>query len=162
VTSFNKTSVAYSRYLRIKERDPRFVLAGRAKAGFIFGTTRDSVPADLRFYAGGGGSVRGFGYQLAGELDDDDDPIGGRSLFELAGELRSQFTETIGAALFVDSGAAYSATAPDFEEFPRVGAGVGLRYFSPIGPLRLDVGVPVNRRDDDDAFQIYVSIGQAF
>ena len=160
--AFNKSSVAYSRYLRIKREKPRLILAGRAKAGFLFGAVRDNVPADERFYAGGGGSVRGFGFQLAGELDDDDDPIGGRSLFEAAGELRAQFTESIGAALFVDSGAAYGSTVPDFEEDLRIGVGGGLRYFSPIGPLRLDVGFPIDRRDSDDAFQIYVSIGQAF
>ena len=106
--------------------------------------------------------MRGFGFQLAGELDDGDDPIGGRSLFELAGELRGQFTDSLGAALFVDSGAAFKSAAPDFDEPLRIGTGAGLRYFSPIGPIRLDVGVPVNGRDSDDDFQIYVSIGQAF
>ena len=160
--AFNKSSVAYTRYLRLKKEKPRLILAGRARAGFLFGTERDNVPADERFYAGGGGSVRGYGFQLAGELDDDDDPIGGRSLFEAAGELRAQFSDSIGAALFVDSGAAYGSTVPDFEEDLLVGAGGGLRYFSPIGPIRLDVGFPLNRRDSDDAFQIYVSIGQAF
>ncbi len=160
--AFNKSSIAYSRYLRLKKTKPRLVLAARTKAGVMFGAKRDNIPADERFYAGGGGSVRGFGFQLAGELDDGDDPIGGRSLFEAATELRSQFNETIGAALFVDTGAAFGSTVPDFEENLRVGAGGGLRYFSPIGPIRLDVGIPVNRRESDDSFQIYVSIGQAF
>lgn len=159
---FNKATVGYSRYIRLKRTNPQLILATRARAGFLFGAERDDVPADERFYAGGGGSVRGFGFQLAGELDDGDDPIGGRSLFELAGELRGQFTESLGAALFVDSGAAFKSPAPDFKEPLRVGAGAGLRYFSPIGPIRLDVGVPVNGRDSDDEFQIYVSIGQAF
>ncbi|MGI9420029.1 MAG: autotransporter assembly complex protein TamA [Geminicoccaceae bacterium] len=160
--AFNKTTVAYSRYLRLKKAKPRLILAARVKGGFLFGTERDNVPADERFYAGGGGSVRGFRFQRAGELDDDDDPIGGRSLFETAVELRSQFTDTLGAALFVDSGAAFGSTVPDFEEKLRTGVGAGFRYFSPIGPIRLDVGVPLERRDSDDAFQIYVSIGQAF
>jgi len=160
--AFNKTSVAYTRYLRLKKTNPRLILAGRTRAGFIFGTERDNVPADERFFAGGGGSVRGFGFQLAGELDDDDDPVGGRSLFETAIELRGQFTDTIGAVVFADSGAAFESTVPDFEEPLRIGVGGGLRYFSPVGPIRLDVGFPLNRRDSDDAFQIYVSIGQAF
>ena len=160
--AFNKTTVAYSRYLRLKKAKPRLILAARVKGGFLFGTERDNVPADERFYAGGGGSVRGFEFQRAGELDDDGDPIGGRSLFETAVELRSQFTDTLGAALFVDSGAAFSSTVPDFEEKLGTGVGAGFRYFSPIGPIRLDVGVPLERRDSDDAFQIYVSIGQAF
>ena len=160
--AFNKTSVAYARYVRLKKQKPRLILAGRAKAGFLFGAKRNNVPADERFYAGGGGSVRGFRFQEAGELDDDDNPIGGRSLFETAVELRAQFNDTIGAALFADSGAAFGSTLPDFEEDLRIGVGGGLRYFSPIGPIRLDVGVPLDRRDSDDAFQIYVSIGQAF
>ncbi len=160
--AFNKTSVAYARYVRLKKAKPRLILAARAKAGFLFGAERNNVPADERFYAGGGGSVRGFRFQQAGELDDDDDPIGGRSLFETAIELRGQFTDTLGAALFMDSGAAYGSTVPDFEEDLRFGVGGGLRYFSPIGPIRLDVGFPLDRRDSDDAFQIYVSIGQAF
>jgi translocation and assembly module TamA len=160
--AFNKATVGYSRYVRLKRADPQLILATRARAGFLFGAERNDVPADERFFAGGGGSVRGFGFQLAGELDDSDDPIGGRSLFELAGEVRGQFTESLGAALFVDSGAAFKSAAPDFDEPLRIGAGAGLRYFSPVGPIRLDVGVPVNGRESDDDFQIYVSIGQAF
>jgi len=160
--AFNRTSVAYTRYIRLKKQKPRLILAARSRAGFLFGAERDNVPADERFFAGGGGSVRGFGFQLAGELDEDDDPIGGRSLFEAAGEIRAQFNDTIGAAIFADSGAAFGSTIPDFEEDLRIGVGGGLRYFSPIGPIRLDVGFPLDRRDSDDAFQIYVSIGQAF
>ena len=160
--AFNKSSIGYRRYFRLKKERPRVVLATRAKAGFIFGAVRDNIPADERFYAGGGGSVRGYRYQTAGELDSDNDPIGGRSLLEVAGELRGKITDTIGAAVFVDSGVAYSSTVPDFDEPLRVGAGVGLRYFSPIGPIRFDLGFPIDRRDSDDAFQIYVSIGQAF
>jgi len=160
--AFNKTTIGYTRYFRLKKAKPRLILATRAKAGFLFGTERNNVPADERFYAGGGGSVRGFRFQQAGELDEDDDPIGGRSLFEIAGEIRTQFNESLGAAIFADSGAAFGSTTPDFQEDLRIGVGGGLRYFSPIGPIRLDVGFPLDRRDSDDAFQIYVSIGQAF
>ncbi|MEM9442021.1 MAG: autotransporter assembly complex family protein [Pseudomonadota bacterium] len=160
--AFNKTTIGYSRYVRLKRTNPQLILAARTRAGFLFGAERNNVPADERFFAGGGGSVRGFGFQLAGELDEGDDPIGGRSLFELAGEIRGQFTESLGAAVFVDSGTAFKSVAPDFDEPLRIGAGAGLRYFSPIGPIRLDVGVPINGRDNDDNFQIYVSIGQAF
>jgi translocation and assembly module TamA len=120
------------------------------------------VPADLRFYAGGGGSVRGFGFQLAGELDDDDNPLGGRSLVELSGEVRVRLTETIGAVAFVDAGSAFGSSVPDFNETLRIGAGPGLRYFSPLGPVRLDIGFPINARDTDDSFQLYISLGQAF
>lgn len=160
--AFDKASIAYSRYFRLKRAKPRLILALRGKFGSIVGAEREDIPADERFYAGGGGSIRGYGYQLAGELDDNDDPVGGRSLLEFAGELRGNITDSIGAVLFVDSGAAYSSTVPDFDEPINVGVGTGLRYFSPIGPIRFDVGIPLDRRDSDDAFQIYVSVGQAF
>ena len=140
--AFNKTTVGYTRYLRLKRTNPRLILAARARAGFLFGAERDNVPADERFYAGGGGSVRGFGFQQAGDLDDDDDPIGGRSLFEAAGEIRAQFTDSIGAALFADSGTAFSSTLPDFSEPLRIGIGGGLRYFSPIGPFEAGCRLP--------------------
>jgi translocation and assembly module TamA len=158
---FNRARVGYRHYLKVLD-EPRIVLAGRVAVGSIVGASRDDIPADLRFYAGGGGSVRGFGFQLAGELDEDDNPVGGRSLFESSFEIRANVTETIGVVAFIDAGSAFEASYPDFEEPLRVGAGPGLRYFSPVGPIRLDVGFPVNRRDTDDPFQIYVSIGQAF
>jgi translocation and assembly module TamA len=159
--AFNRSELGYSHYFQVFEQ-PSIVLAGRGKVGTMFGASRASIPADERFYAGGGGSVRGFGYQLAGELDDDDKPIGGRSLLELSGEIRGRFTETLGAVVFVDAGSYFESEVPDFDVPLRVGAGVGFRYFSPVGPFRLDVGFPINRRDVDDPFQIYVSLGQAF
>jgi translocation and assembly module TamA len=158
---FNKSRVDYAHYFEVF-REPQIVLAGRTAVGAMVGEPRSAIPANLRFYAGGGGSVRGFGYQLAGELNDDDEPIGGRSLFELSGEVRVRITETIGAVAFVDAGTVYSASVPNFSETLRVGAGPGLRYFSPIGPLRLDVGFPLNPRNSDDTWQLYISIGQAF
>jgi translocation and assembly module TamA len=159
--AFNKSRLTYSHYLKVLD-SPGVVLAGRGSLGTMFGASRDSIPADVRFYAGGGGSVRGFGYQLAGELDDDDHPLGGRSLVELSAEVRLRLSETIGVVAFVDAGSAFSSSVPDFSETLRVGAGPGLRYFSPIGPVRLDIGLPVNKRDSDDSFQLYVSLGQAF
>jgi translocation and assembly module TamA len=159
--AFNKTRLSYSHYLKVLD-EPRVVLAGRGAVGTLFGASRDEVPADLRFYAGGGGSVRGFGFQLAGELDDDDNPLGGRSLLELSGEVRVRLTDTIGAVAFVDAGSAFGSSVPDFSETLRIGAGPGLRYFSPLGPVRLDIGFPINARDADDSFLLYISIGQAF
>ena len=159
--AFNKTRLAYSHYVQVLDT-PRVVLAGRSAIGSLFGASRADLPADLRFYAGGGGSVRGFAFQKAGELDDENDPIGGRSLFEASGEVRVRITATIGVVAFVDAGAAFSSSFPDFDDELRIGVGPGLRYFSPIGPFRLDVGFPVNPRDSDDAFQLYISIGQAF
>ena len=159
--AFNRSRLDYSHYLQVLAA-PRVVLAGRTAIGTLFGASRADVPADLRFYAGGGGSVRGFAFQKAGELDDRNDPLGGRSLFEASGEIRVRVTESIGVVAFVDAGAAFTSSYPDFDDELRIGAGPGLRYFSPIGPLRLDVGFPVNPRDSDDAFQLYISIGQAF
>ncbi len=121
---FNKSRVDYSHYLEVVET-PQIVLAGRTAFGAMFGEPRSNIPANLRFYAGGGGSVRGFGYQLAGKLDDDDKPIGGRSLFELSGEVRVRVTESIGVVAFVDAGTVYSSSVPDFSETLRVGAGPG-------------------------------------
>jgi translocation and assembly module TamA len=159
--AFNKSRLEYAHYLKVLET-PRVVLAGRSAVGTLFGASRADIPADLRFYAGGGGSVRGFAFQKAGELDDQNDPIGGRSLFEASGEVRVRVTESIGLVAFVDAGAAFTSSLPDFDDELRIGAGPGIRYFSPIGPLRLDVGFPVNPRNSDDAFQLYISIGQAF
>jgi translocation and assembly module TamA len=158
---FNKSRLEYAHYLQVLD-EPRVVLAGRSAIGTLFGAARADVPANLRFYAGGGGSVRGFAFQEAGELDQENDPIGGRSLFEASGEVRVRVTETIGLVAFVDAGAAFTSRFPDFHDELRIGAGPGIRYFSPLGPLRVDVGFPVNRRDSDDAYQLYVSIGQAF
>ena len=104
---FNKSKLEYSHYLEVWET-PRVVLAGRSAIGTLFGAARADVPANLRFYAGGGGSVRGFAYQTAGELDEEHDPIGGRSLFEVSGEVRVRVTETIGVVAFVDAGTAFS------------------------------------------------------
>jgi translocation and assembly module TamA len=158
---FNKSRLEYAHYLQVLEA-PRVVLAGRSAIGTLFGASRAEVPANLRFYAGGGGSVRGFAFQEAGELDQENDPIGGRSLFEASGEVRVRVTETIGVVAFVDVGAAFTSRFPDFDDELRIGVGPGIRYFSPIGPFRLDVGFPVKPRDSDDAFQLYISIGQAF
>jgi translocation and assembly module TamA len=158
---FNQTRLDYAHYYQVLDT-PRVILAGRTAVGTLFGASRADVPANLRFYAGGGGSVRGFAFQTAGELDQQHDPIGGRSLFEVSGEVRVRATETIGLVAFVDAGTAFTSPFPDFDDELRIGVGPGIRYFSPIGPFRLDVGFPVNPRDSDDAFQLYISLGQAF
>lgn len=158
---FVKGRTSYARYFKISDK-PFLLLAGRAAVGTILGTDRDSVPADLRFYSGGGGSIRGFAFQLAGPLVGED-PVGGKSMLELGMELRTKVTEKIGLVAFADGGSAFESSLPDFSETLRWGAGVGVRYFTPIGPLRLDFAVPLNPREGiDDPFQIYLSIGQAF
>ena len=136
--------------------------ASRLSMGAIYGAKGDNVPADIRYYAGGGGSVRGYSYQSLSPYFRGD-PIGGSSLIETSGELRLRFTEEIGGVAFVDAGNAYASSTPDFSETLYVGAGTGVRYYSPIGPLRFDVAFPLNGKDiGEDGYQIYVSLGQAF
>lgn len=139
----------------------RFVVAGRVAAGSIVGASLDEVPADRRFYAGGGGSVRGYGYQDIGPKDPAGDPTGGLSYMELSGELRVQVTETVGIVPFVDAGVVSGDEFLGGARF-KVGAGVGLRYLTPFGPLRIDAAVPLNRDPGDPDFGIYAGVGQAF
>ena len=160
--NFWRSQATATRYFRFFN-EPRTVLALRGSVGTLFGATRSEVPADERFYSGGGGSIRGIGYQLAGELDEDNDPIGGISLLEFGSEIRVKAFGDIESVVFLDGGTVYSQAYPDGSEDLRYGTGVGLRYISPIGPLRFDLGFPLDRRKDiDDAFQFYISIGQAF
>jgi translocation and assembly module TamA len=139
----------------------RFVVAGRVAAGSIVGASVEEIPADRRFYVGGGGSVRGYEYQGIGPKDPEGDPIGGRSYMELSGELRVQVTETIGIVPFVDAGTVSEDEFLGSARF-QVGAGVGLRYLTPFGPLRIDAAVPVNPEPGDPDFAIYAGVGQAF
>jgi translocation and assembly module TamA len=158
---FVKSYAVYTHYVELSDR-PRIVLAGRVAAGSIAGSDVAGAPADLRFYAGGGGSIRGYPYQKVGPLRDGE-PIGGRSVFEISGELRFKVTKTIGFVVFLDGGSAFESTYPDMKEALRWGTGPGLRYYTPIGPVRLDIGFPINRRVGiDDVIQVYVSVGQAF
>jgi translocation and assembly module TamA len=160
--NFLKSRITATHYIRLLA-SPSVVLAGRASLGTINGAALLRLPADERFYAGGGGSIRGYAYQSVGPLDEDDDPIGGRSVLELSAELRFKLTDRLGMVTFLDGGSAFATTVPGSSKDLHWAAGLGFRYFTPIGPLRLDVGFPLDRRKDiDDAFQIYVSIGQAF
>jgi translocation and assembly module TamA len=143
--------------------DGRSVLAGRASFGSIPGGTANNIPFDKLFYAGGGGSVRGFAFQSAGPRDAWNNPLGGASVVEGSIEFRQRIGKSFGAVAFVDAGSAYTDTIPNFSQFaPRIGTGAGVRYYTDFGPARLDVGVPLNKRDGDAPFGIYVSIGQAF
>jgi translocation and assembly module TamA len=141
----------------------RSVLATRASFGIEPASNINNIPADKLFYAGGGGSVRGFVYQTAGPRNAFNVPLGGASVVEANVEFRQRFGESFGAVAFVDAGSAYPDVWPDFSLFaPRVGAGAGVRYYTSFGPLRLDVGFPINRRQGDPPFGVYVSIGQSF
>ncbi len=139
----------------------RVVVAGRINMGTIIGASTLDLPASERFYAGGGGSVRGFGYQEIGPFENGN-PIGGRSLFETSLELRLKATDKMGVVAFVDAGQVGKDVTPTFDDLS-IGAGAGLRYYTDFGPLRFDVGVPLRGDENSDSnFQIYISIGQAF
>jgi translocation and assembly module TamA len=137
------------------------VIAGRIKLGEIAGGDIPLVPAQDRFYAGGGGSVRGYAYQAVGPRYADNTPEGGLSLFESSIEVRQRVTQRWGVVGFIDAGAVGTNLAPDFAH-PEVGVGVGLRYDLGFGPIRLDIATPLTRRHGDGFIQLYLSIGQSF
>lgn len=138
------------------------VLAVRGTYGFLSGADSQNLPTSVRFYSGGGGSVRGYSYKSLGPRNDKDDPLGASSLIETSIEARYKFTPTMGVVAFIDGGMAYADNKPDFDEDLRWGAGLGFRYYTVIGPVRVDVATPLNKRDDDDLIQLYISIGQSF
>ncbi|MBV9509761.1 MAG: outer membrane protein assembly factor [Caulobacteraceae bacterium] len=137
------------------------VVAGRLKVGVIGGGQIPRVPAQDRFYSGGGGSVRGYGYQEVGPRYPDNTPEGGLSLVETSLELRQRLTQSWGVVAFIDTGVVGRQVAPDFGH-PEVGVGLGVRYNLGFGPLRFDVGTPLERRQGDAPIQVYLSIGQNF
>lgn len=154
------------------------VIAGRARAGSISGISRDNLAPSRRYYAGGGGSVRGFGFQELGPrteepnpdfdpTDEDSDesptifrPVGGRSINEFALEARYRFGN-FGIVPFLDAGQVYDSTLPKGSDL-RFGAGIGGRFYTNFGPMRLDVATPINRREGESLIAVYISIGQAF
>jgi translocation and assembly module TamA len=138
----------------------RITIAGRARIGTITGAKSSAIAPSRRFYAGGGGSVRGYGFQQIGPRDIANDPDGGRSLAEFALEARVRFGP-FGVVPFVDAGNIYARALPDFSGL-RYGAGLGLRYHSSFGPIRIDVGTPINRQRGDGRITVFVSLGQAF
>ncbi|MBD0427047.1 autotransporter assembly complex protein TamA [Aquisalinus flavus] len=142
--------------------DNQYTLAVRGLIGSSFGVDTFDIPATERFYAGGGGSVRGFAYQEAGPLNVRGNPIGGASIIEVNTEARYNLREKIQLALFLDGGTVSDSEVPDFSEEVLWGAGIGARYLTPIGPLRVDLATPLNPRDSDDAIQFYIALGQPF
>ncbi len=150
---------AASTYYALDE-DARYVLAGRIAAGSLTGASLANIPAEERFYAGGG-SVRGFTLGTISPLVYNQ-ITGGRSELEGSLEARVKVTQMIGLVPFIDVGGAFRSNLPNFDDYVGIGAGLGLRYITPIGPIRFDVATPVNRRHGDSPIAVYVSIGQAF
>jgi len=144
------------------DADSRYVLAGRVAAGAMGGPQLDEIPANWRFYAGGGGSVRGYAYNELGPTVFWGAVVGGKSLFDASAELRVKVTDTIGVVPFFDIGNAFASNFPNFDQHLFTAAGLGLRYYTSVGPIRLDVAFPLERHAGTGPVAVYVSIGQSF
>ena len=142
------------------DAEGRAVLAGRVMVGMLAGVPIAQAPPDKLFFAGGGGSVRGYSYKSIG-LGQRRNLKGGLSVFEASVEARVKVTDTIGLVAFADAGTVGPDIVPDFKRM-LYGAGLGLRYYTGLGPIRLDVAMPLNRRRGDSSFAFYAGIGQAF
>ena len=158
--------------------DPgRSILAVHALAGLAQGAGEYSLPPDQRFYAGGSGTIRGYRYQSVGPQFPDGNPIGGTAINAGQAEYRQRIGQSLGFAVFLDAGQVSQDVNP-LDATLRFGAGAGIRYYTPIGPIRLDIGVPINREhgrvtkgiipdteitsNGGDAFEIYIGLGQSF
>ena len=136
----------------------RSVIAARLLSGVALGATQFSLPPDQRFYAGGSGTVRGYRYQAVGPEFQDGNPIGGTNMQAFNLELRQRLGTNFGFVVFADSGGVSSSSGSVY----RVGVGAGVRYYTSIGPIRFDLALPTKRRLNDDRFEIYIGLGQAF
>lgn len=140
----------------------KFVLAGRLKAGALLGPSLAQSPPDQLFFAGGGGSVRGFPYRSIGVAGPGGTVTGGKFVTEASLEARIRVNNDFGVVGFVDAGYVTADSFVGLAEGTRIGVGAGLRYYTGLGPIRLDLAVPVNKRADDPNYAIYLGIGQAF
>ncbi len=143
------------------DSEDRIVLAGRIGGGSVAGASLTDVPTSYRFFAGGGGSVRGYEYRSLGPLMDGQ-LAGGLSFASASAELRLRVSQQFGIVPFIDVASVSENELPDFSDATYVGAGLGLRYYTSLGPLRLDVAVPLTEREDRNDFALYVGLGQAF
>jgi translocation and assembly module TamA len=156
----------------------RSILAARVLAGQAQGAGQLSLPPDQRFYAGGSGTIRGYEYQIVGphfytandghyytdngpNRSDTGIPIGGTAIAVGSVEFRQRIAQNWGAAVFVDGGQVSASLKPVPNDV-RVGVGAGVRYYTPIGPVRVDIAVPTTRESGDQGFQIYIGLGQSF
>jgi translocation and assembly module TamA len=141
--------------------DGKLVLAARGKLGALLGPALDELPPDRLFFAGGGGSVRGYAYRGIGVNNPDGTVTGGRYLLEASAEARYKITDEWGAVAFLDGGYVAADSFPSLDQL-RIGAGVGVRYYTSLGPLRADLAFPLNKQSGDPDYALYVGIGQSF
>ncbi|GAB4570788.1 MAG: autotransporter assembly complex family protein [Rhodothalassiaceae bacterium] len=141
--------------------DREIVLAARAGLGTMHGAPLERIPANRRFFAGGGGSVRGFDFQNVGPIDASGDPTGGRSRLETSLELRMKLFGDFALVPFLDAGQVWENSLPQFDGL-RYGAGLGFRWHTGFAPIRVDLATPLGRRPGEDRIQIYIGIGQSF
>lgn len=143
------------------DEDKRFILAGKVSAGSIFGASMTEAPPQRLFYVGGGGTLRGYDYQSASPRNEYGIIVGGLSYFTGSVEARLRITDTIGIVPFFDIGAAFASEWPDFSGL-QYAYGIGLRYYTAVGPLRIDLAFPANPDVAGTHYGIYVSLGQSF
>ncbi len=153
---------------KLFSRDPpgHTVLAGKVMAGLAGGALWYNLPPDERFYAGGSGTVRGYRYQSVGPQFEINGaasgiPEGGTTIEVADLELRQRVGTNFGFVVFADGGGVSQSSRPFSGNF-RIGVGTGVRYYTSIGPIRFDVALPTNRRPNDDRFEVYIGLGQAF
>ena len=154
------SQVSGSTYFDLRH-DGRSVIALRGLIGDVAGASAADLPPDQRLYAGGGGTIRGYRFKSVGPEFADGKPSGGTAMSAGTVELRQRFLESWGMAAFLDVGQAGADSAPFGSQW-HAGAGLGLRYYTSIGPIRLDIAVPLIAVRGGDSFEVYVGIGQAF
>ena len=157
---FTLVQVTASTYVNLAS-EGRSVIALRGLVGSALGAGTFGIPPDQRFYAGGSGSVRGYAYQAVGPQFADYRPLGGTSVTAGTIEFRQRFGQSFGAVAFIDAGQVGETSSP-FTGTLFEGVGVGARYYTSLGPIRFDIGVPLNKRRKDQIVQAYIGLGQAF
>jgi translocation and assembly module TamA len=149
-----------SLYRAVGARD-QFVLAGRVASEVLTVDDVTEVPVNERIFLGGAGTIRGYAYENIAPRDANGNLVGGRSSVLFSGEVRYRLNDSFGLVGFVDAGNAYATVYPQFNDL-KVGIGAGVRYLTPVGPIRLDVAVPLQPDEGDPSWAIYVGLGQSF
>src|SRR5215469_6834508 len=159
--TFVTSLISGSTYWALGAED-RAILAGKLALGSLDGAPLSQLPSDQRIYAGGGFSIRPYAYLMSVPLAPNNVPIGVRSSLVMNLEARVKITETIGIVPFFDAGSYYESPVPQLDRTLLYGVGLGLRYYTAFGPLRLDLATPLHKRSGDSPIQVYISLGQAF